>query len=102
MCPWILNVKQDGRLAPACFSPEYKYFDQHLQTVKNKTTVENLVFEGFLQTSIPPKISIFYAKEGGGGITTFRSKFLSHGTEKFCWGTIQCIRKFRVSKNFFA
>ena len=30
--------KQDSRLAPAYFSPEYKYFDQHLQTVKNETT----------------------------------------------------------------
>ena len=34
-----MNFKQDGRLAPAYFSPEYKYFDQHLQTVKNETTV---------------------------------------------------------------
>ena len=30
---------QDGRLAPAYFSPEYKNFDQHMQTVKNETTV---------------------------------------------------------------
>ena len=37
---WCLNkIKQDGRLAPAYFSPEYKYFDQHLQTVKNEATV---------------------------------------------------------------
>ena len=42
-------------------------------------------------------ISIFYKK---GSITTFRSKFLSHGTEKFCWGTIQCIRKIRLTKKF--
>ena len=28
--------KQDGRIAPAYFSPNYKYFDQLLQTVKNK------------------------------------------------------------------
>ena len=37
-----INIKQDGRLAPAppaYFSPEYKCFDQHLQTVKNETTV---------------------------------------------------------------
>ena len=33
------TIKQDGRLAPPYFSPEYKYFDQHLQTVKNDTTV---------------------------------------------------------------
>ena len=44
-------------------------------------------------------ISIFFWKRGR--ITTFRSKFLSHSTEKFCWGTIQCIRKFRLSRNFF-
>ena len=30
--------KQDGRLVPTYFSPEYNYFDQHLQTVKNETT----------------------------------------------------------------
>ena len=45
----LLNkkMKQDGRLAPAYFSPNYKYFDQLLQTVKNKTTVLNLVFRVF-------------------------------------------------------
>ena len=31
--------EQDGRLALAYFSPEHKYFDQHLRTVKNETTV---------------------------------------------------------------
>ena len=49
-------------LAPAYFSPNYKYFDQLLQTVKNKTTVLILVFIEFLQTSIPPLISVLYAK----------------------------------------
>ena len=57
---WIF--KQDGRLAPAYFSSNYKYFDQLLQTVKNKTTVLILVFKEFLQTSIPPLISVLYAK----------------------------------------
>ena len=47
------------------FRPDYRHVDQHLQTVKNETNVWNVVFEGFLQTSIPPLISIFYAKEGG-------------------------------------
>ena len=46
------NKKQDGRLAPAYLSPNYKYLDQLLQTVKNKTTVLILVFKEFLQTSI--------------------------------------------------
>ena len=36
--------------------------DQLLQTVKNKTTVLNLVFKEFLQTSAPPLISVLYAK----------------------------------------
>ena len=49
-------------LAPAYFSPNYKYFDQLSQTVKNKTTVLILVFKEFLQTSIPPLISVLYAK----------------------------------------
>ena len=31
--------QQDGRLAPAYFSQEHKYFDQHLPTVKNETIV---------------------------------------------------------------
>ena len=55
-------IKQDGRLAPAYFSPKYKYFDQLLQMVKNKTTVLNIVFNEFLQTSIPPLISVLYGK----------------------------------------
>ena len=55
-------AKQDGRLAPAYFSPNYKYFDQLLQKVENKTTILNLVFKEFLQTSIPPLISVLYAK----------------------------------------
>ena len=54
--------KQDGRLAPAYVSPNYKYFDQLLQTVQNKTTVLILVFKEFLQTSIRPLISVLYAK----------------------------------------
>ena len=31
--------ERDGWLAPAYFSPEYEYFDQQLQTVKNETIV---------------------------------------------------------------
>ena len=49
-------------LAPTYFSPNYKYFDQLLRTLKNKTTVLILVFKEFLQTSIPPLISVLYAK----------------------------------------
>ena len=56
------KMKQDGRLAAACFSPNYKYFDQLLETINNKTTVLNLFFKEFLETSIPPLISVLYAK----------------------------------------
>ena len=49
-------------LAPAYFSPNYKYFDQLLQTVKNKTTVLILVIKEFLQTSIRNLISVLHAK----------------------------------------
>ena len=56
------NCKQDGRLASAYFSPNYKFFDQALLTVEIDTTVLNLVFKEFLQTSIPLLISVLYAK----------------------------------------
>ena len=29
---WLNDKKQDGRLAPAYFSPNYKYFDQILHS----------------------------------------------------------------------
>ena len=57
------HLSSHSYYSPAYFAPNYKYFDQLLQTVKNETTVLNLAFKGFLQTSIPPLISIFYAKE---------------------------------------
>ena len=66
----ITGKSKTRRLASAYFSPDYKYFDQLLQMVKNKTTVVNLVFKEFLQTSIPPLISVLYAK----GYHTFPSK----------------------------
>ena len=49
-------------LAAAFFSPNYKCFDQLLQTVKNKTTVLILVFKECLETSIATLISVLYAE----------------------------------------
>ena len=49
-------------MAAALFSPNYKCSDQLLQTVKNKTTVLKVIFKEFLQTSVPPLISVHYAK----------------------------------------
>ena len=93
------KCKQDGRLAPAYFSQEHKYFDQHLPTVKNETIVQNLFCESFLQTSIPPLIFYILSKRGVSRL--FVQNFLSHSTKKFRWGrTLRCIRKFRVAKNF--
>ena len=80
------STRQDGRLAPAYFSPNYKYFDQLLQTVKNKTTVLILVFKEFLQTSIRPLISVIYAK-GYHDFPTVPKNFVG---EPFC-----------VSENFW-
>ena len=42
---------------------------------------------------------IFCIREGG-GYHVSRRKLLSHSTEKFCWGTLRCFRKFRVSQIF--
>ena len=91
--------KQDGRLAPAYFSPNYKYFDKLLQTVKKETTVLTEFFKRFfLQTSVPPLISILHAKEE---VSRFSVEiFLFHSAEKFRWETLQCFRKIWVSKNF--
>ena len=33
------SIKQDGWLAPAYFSQDHKYFDQHLPSVKDETIV---------------------------------------------------------------
>ena len=84
-------------LAPAYFSPNYKFFHQFLQTVKNKTTVLILVFKDFLQTSLPPLMSVLLCKR----VPLFSvEKFLSHSAEKFRRGPQLCFRKFWVSKNF--
>ena len=89
---WDEIVKQDGRLAPAYFSPNYKYFDQLLQTVTNKTTVLILVFKEFLQTSIWPLISVLYAK----GYHDFPSKLFCLTLPKNFVG-----EPFGVSENFW-
>ena len=93
---FLQNEKQDGRLAPAYFSPNYKYFDEFLQTVKNKTTVLILVFRVFtnqfhhwflyfMQKDITSRFSL--------------EKISSHSAEKIRRGTLLCFRKFLLSKN---
>ena len=84
-------------LATAYFSPNYKYFDQLLQSVKNKTTVLILVFKEFLQTSIPPLISVLYAK----GYHDFPSNnFCLTVPKNFVEEPLLCFTNFLVSKKF--
>ena len=95
-----------------------------MQTVKNKTTVLNLVFKEFLRTSISlisvEKLLSHIAKKIRSGILLCFKKsqeskkfmpkrgisrfsienLLSHSTEKFGRGTLLCFTKFLVSKNF--
>ena len=95
---FLLKLETRRLASTVTFFASYYNFDQLLQTVKNETTVLNLVFKGFLQTSIPLLIFIFYAEEF---LPRFSVKiFLSHSTERFCKGTLLCFRKFLLSKNF--
>ena len=89
--------QQDGRLAPAYFSPNYKYFDQLLQTVKIKTTVLIIVFQRVF-TNINSTTDFCTLCKRVSRLSF--EKFLSHGTESFLRGTLLCSRKLRVSKNF--
>ena len=58
----VIEENTKRRLAPPNFSPNYKQFDQLLQTVKNETAVLNLVLKSFLQISILSLISTFMRK----------------------------------------
>ena len=90
-----LKDEQDGRLAPAYFTPNYEYFDQFLQTVKNKTTVLILVFKEFLQISSTTDFCTLCKRVSRFSI----EKFSSHSAEKFRRGALLCFRKFLLSKN---
>ena len=91
----VKKYQQDGRLAPVFFSPNYKYFDPFLQTVKTKTTVLIFVLKEFLK-SMPPLISVLYAK----GYHDFPLKNLRLTVPKnfvekpFCVSLISGIEKF--------
>ena len=83
-------------LAPAYFSPNYKYFDQLLQTVRNKTTVLILVFKEFLQINSTTDFCTLCKRVSRFSV----GKFSPHSVENFRRGTRLCFRKVRVSKNF--
>ena len=85
----IKLFRQDGRLPPAYFSPNYKYFDQFLQTVKNKT-VSILVFKEFLQINSTTDFCTLCKR-----VSRFSlEKVSSHMAKKFVE------EPFRVSKKF--
>ena len=94
-----IKLIQDGPLAPAYFSQEHKYFDQHLPTVKNERDYCLKSSLRKFSTNINSTTD-FYILCKRGGSRLFVQNFLSHSTEKFRWGTLRCIRKFRVAKNF--
>ena len=95
----VLKKKTTKRPASTgIFFAQLQYFDQLLQTVKNKTTALKLIFRGFRQTSFPPLIFILYAKEWVSRLSV--KIFLSHSAEEICNETFRCFRKFLVSKNF--
>ena len=90
-----MHIEQDGRLAPAYFSPNYKCFDHFLQTVTNKTTVLILVFKEFLQINSTTDFCTLSKR-----VSRFSlEKISSHSAEKFLRGTLLCFRKFLLSKN---
>ena len=89
---WCLDVEQDSRLAPAYFSPNYKYVDQSLQTGKNKTTVLILVFKEILQIYSTIDFCTLWKR-----VTQFSPRcFSSHKTfveEPFCVSEKFCYRE---------
>ena len=110
-----------GRLAPAYFSPNYKYFDQLLQTVKNKIIVLILVFKEFLQINsttdfctLCKRVSRFSLEKISSQCRNFGYRkmlgiregvsrlsvenFLSHSAENFRRGTLQCFINFGYRK----
>ena len=90
-----LKEEQDGRLAPAYFSPNYIYFDQLLQTVKNKTTVLISVFKEFLRINSTTDFCTLCQK-----VSRFSLENFSYDSDKkFRRGTPLCFRKFLLSKN---
>ena len=80
------KLEQDGRLRPAYFSPNYKYFDQLLETVKNNTTVLNLVFKEFSNINSTTDFRTSCKKVSRFSI----ENLLSHSTEKLCRRTLLC------------
>ena len=91
--------EQDGRLAPAYFSQEYKYFDHHIcPQLKTRLLFKIWFAKVFYKHQFHHWF--LYSMQKRGVSRLFVQNFLSRTTEKFRWGTLRWIRKFRVAKNF--
>ena len=64
--------------------------------VSSQTNIKWCVFKGFPQKSLPQLISLFHAKDGVP--ISYVGSFLSHSAEKICRGTLECFKKFLVTK----
>ena len=84
---------QDGRLAPAYFPPNKKYFDQLLQTVKIETTVLNKVF---YKHQFHLWFLYFMQKRGVSRFSV--EKFLPHRAKKNRRGTFLFQKISRIEK----
>ena len=83
------------RVAPAYFSPNYKYFDQLLRTVKSKTTVLILVFQRiFININSTTDFCTLCKRVSRLSV----DKFLSHSAEKFRRGTLLCLKISGIEK----
>ena len=90
--------RRNMEVAPTYFSPDYKYFDQLLQTVGNRTTVSILVFKEssfFTNISLTTDFCTLCKRVSRFSV----EKFLSHSPEKIRRGTFLCLRKSLISKN---
>ena len=76
------------------FSPNYKNFDQLLQTVKNKTTVLILIFRLFTNNNSTTDFWTLCKKVSWVSV----EKISSHSAEKFRRGTLQSISNFGYRK----
>ena len=75
---------------------ERNYFDQLLQTVKNKTTVLMLVFKEFTNINSTTDFCTLWKRVSRFSV----EKISSHSTEKLCRGTLLCFTKFWYRKKF--
>ena len=88
--------KQNGRLAPAYFSPNYKYFDHFFANGQKRDYCFEFSFQKVFKNinsitdfcTLCKRVSLFSVEN-----------FLSHSAGKFRRGALLCFTKFLVSKN---